>query len=163
MISKELREIFAQAVSYAKSSKHEYLTLEHIFLMLLNDEFIANMLLDLGLDTNKIFNDTKSHIEVSTPRLPDNVNDEPIETTTLTSVIEHMVAHTQSSGKGFASVDDMFIAILKNEKSYATFALKSQGIERIDILEEIAHRDVEVDVQDENFDEEKRLNKKMKL
>ncbi|RXJ79539.1 ATP-dependent Clp protease ATP-binding subunit ClpA [Arcobacter sp. F2176] len=160
MISKELREIFAQAVSYAKSSKHEYLTLEHIFLMLLNDEFIANMLLDLGLDTNKIFNDTKSHIEISTPRLPDNVNDEPIETTTLTSVIEHMVAHTQTSGKGFASVDDMFIAILKNEKSYATFALKSQGIERIDILEEIAHRDVEVDVQDENFEEEKRLNKK---
>ncbi|WP_428024086.1 ATP-dependent Clp protease ATP-binding subunit ClpA [Arcobacter sp.] len=161
MISKELREIFAQAVSYAKSSKHEYLTLEHIFLMLLNDEFISSMLNDLGLDTKKIFNDTKTHIEISTPRLPDDINDEPIETTTLTSVIEHMVAHTQTSGKGYASVDDMFVAILKNEKSYATFALKSQGIERIDILEEIAHRDIEVDVQDESDEEDnRRLNKK---
>ncbi len=161
MISKELREIFAQAVSYAKSSKHEYLTLEHIFLMLLNDEFISSMLNDLGLDTKKIFNDTKTHIEISTPRLPDDINDEPIETTTLTSVIEHMVAHTQTSGKGYASVDDMFVAILKNEKSYATFALKSQGIERIDILEEIAHRDIEVDVQDVSDEEDnRRLNKK---
>ncbi|PLY10390.1 MAG: ATP-dependent Clp protease ATP-binding subunit ClpA [Arcobacter sp.] len=160
MISKELREIFAQAVSYAKTSKHEYLTLEHIFLMLLNDEFIANMLVDLGLDTKKIFNDTKAHIDISTPRLPADVNDEPIETTTLTAVIEHMVAHTQTSGKGYANVDDMFVAILKNDKSYATYALKSQGIERIDILEEIAHRDVEVDVQEENEDEEKLLNKK---
>jgi ATP-dependent Clp protease ATP-binding subunit ClpA len=161
MISKELREIFAQAVSYAKTSKHEYLTLEHIFLMLLNDQFIANMLSDLGLDTKKIFNDTKAHIDMSTPRLPDNVNEEPIETTTLTSVIEHMVAHTQTSGKGYANVDDMFVAILKNDKSYATYALKSQGIERIDILEEIAHRDVEVDVQVESEEEEnRRLNKK---
>jgi ATP-dependent Clp protease ATP-binding subunit ClpA len=160
MISKELREIFAQAVSYAKTSKHEYLTLEHIFLMLLNDEFIANMLVDLGLDTKKIFNDTKAHIDISTPRLPSDVNDEPIETTTLTAVIEHMVAHTQTSGKGYANVDDMFVAILKNDKSYATYALRSQGVERIDILEEIAHRDVEVDVQDENEDEERLLNKK---
>ena len=161
MISKELREIFAQAVSYAKTSKHEYLTLEHIFLMLLNDEFIANMLTDLGLDTKKIFNDTKAHIDISTPRLPENINEEPIETTTLTSVIEHMVAHTQTSGKGYANVDDMFVAILKNDKSYATYALKSQGIERIDILEEIAHRDTEVDVQDESEEESnRRLNKK---
>ena len=42
MISKELRDVFSQAVAYAKVSKHEYLTLEHIFLMLLHDETIEN-------------------------------------------------------------------------------------------------------------------------
>ena len=158
MISKELREIFGQAVTYAKQSKHEYLTLEHIFLMLLNDEFIVGMLGDLGLDTKKIFNETKKHIEMTTPKLPENINDEPIETTTLTAVIENMVAHTQTSGKGYATVDDMFVAILKNEKSYATYALKSQGIERVDILEEISHKEVEV--EDEEEFQEPRLNKK---
>ena len=40
MISKELRHIFAQAISYAKSNHHEYLTLEHVFLMLINDATI---------------------------------------------------------------------------------------------------------------------------
>ncbi len=141
MISKELRDIFSQAVSYAKTSKHEYLTIEHIFLMLLNDEFIEGMLTDLGLDTNKIFNDTKKHIDESTPKLPDDTEEDPIETVTLTSVIEHMVAHTQTSGKGNATVDDMFVAILKNEKSYAMYLLKMQGIERVDILEEISHKE----------------------
>ena len=152
MISKELRDIFAQAVSYAKSSKHEYLTIEHIFLMLLNDEFIENMLHDLGLDTNKIFNDTKAHIETSTPKLPEEIEEDPIETVTLTSIIEHMVAHSQASGKGNASVDDMFVAILKDEKSYATFVLKSQGVERVDILEGISHKeDDELDESEEDI------------
>ena len=44
MISKELRNIFAQAVGYAKKSRHEYLTIEHIFLMLVHDEVIENLL-----------------------------------------------------------------------------------------------------------------------
>ncbi len=43
MISKELRSIFTQAVGYAKSSKHEYLTLEHVFLMLIHDQTIENL------------------------------------------------------------------------------------------------------------------------
>ena len=160
MISKDLREIFAQAVSYAKSSKHEYLTIEHIFLMLLNDEFIENMLNDLGLDTNKIFNDTKVHIDVSTPRLPEDIEDDPIETITLTSIIEHMVAHSQASGKGNATVDDMFVAILKDEKSYATFVLKSQGIERVDILEEISHKEEDEPEEDDNDGKENDVLKK---
>jgi ATP-dependent Clp protease ATP-binding subunit ClpB len=149
MISKELRDIFAQAVTYAKGSKHEYLTIEHIFLMLLNDEFIENLLSELGLDTNKIFMDTKKHVDESTPKLPKDVSDDPIETVTLTSAIEHMVAHTQGSGKGNATIDDMFVAILKEEKSYASYLLKTQGIERVDILEEISHKE-ETEEQEEN-------------
>jgi len=145
MISKELRNIFGQAVSYAKKSRHEYLTVEHIFLMLLNDEVIENLFVDLGLDQEKIFNDIKTYIEKNTPVFPDNIEDEPIETLTLTSTIENMVAHTQTSGRGNASVEDMFVAILKNDKSYATYLLKSAGVERVDILEEIAHKENEID------------------
>lgn len=143
MISKELRDVFSQAVAYAKISKHEYLTLEHIFLILLNNEVISSLFEDLGLDRKKIYQQTKEHIEQSTPKLPEDINDEPMETLTLTSTIEHMVAHTQTSGKGNASVEDMFVAILKNEKSYATYVLKQQGVERIDILEEISHKEFE--------------------
>lgn len=150
MISKELREVFAQAVSYAKASRHEYLTIEHIFLMLINDEFISSMFEDLGLDANKIFVDTKNHIDANTPILPADIDDEPIETVVLTSVIEQMVAHIQGSGSALATVDDMFVAILKEEKSYATYLLKLKGIERVDILEEISHKEpLEEEEQDE--------------
>ena len=154
MISKELREVFAQAVGYAKTSRHEYLTIEHIFLMLLNSQSIHNLLVDLGLDTKKIFEDTKNYIDDNTPKLPSNVEDEPIETLTLSSVIEHMVAHTQASGKGNASIEDMFVAIMRNDKTYATHILKSFGIERVDILEEISHKEEDIRVENENEEDE---------
>jgi len=143
MISKELRSIFSQAVAYAKSSKHEYLTIEHVFLMLLHDESIENLFIDLGVDSNKLFEDTKKYIDENTPKLPVDTEDEPLETISLTSIIEHMVAHTQTSGRGNATVEDMFVSILKDEKSYALYLLKTLGIQRIDILEEISHKEDE--------------------
>ncbi|NQY22594.1 MAG: ATP-dependent Clp protease ATP-binding subunit ClpA [Campylobacteraceae bacterium] len=150
MISNELRTIFGQAVSYAKDSKHEYLTVEHIFLMLLSDEFIKSLFVDLGLDTNNISNEVKKHLEHNTPVLPEGINDEPIETVSLTTVIEHMVAHTQGSGKRVANVEDMLVAILKDEKSYATYKLKTLGIEKVDILEEISHTENSPSAEEEN-------------
>ena len=157
MISKELRNIFAQAVGYAKKSRHEYLTIEHIFLMLIHDEVIENLFSDLGLDQNKIFSDIKKHIDENTPIYPENIEDEPIETITLTSTIENMVASAQASGRRNASVEDMFVAILKDEKSYATFLLRSAGVERVDILEEISHKeddeiDDELEIKGEDSD-----------
>ena len=143
MISKELRNIFAQAVGYAKSSKHEYLTVEHIFLMLIHDQTIEELFIDLGVDTNKLFEELKKYIDENTPKFPENVTstDEPMETLSLASTIEYMVSHTQSSGKTNANVEDMFVAILKDENSYATYLLKKLGIQRVDILEEISHKD----------------------
>ena len=159
MISKELRHIFAQAVSYAKSSKHEYLTVEHVFLMLINDQTIENLFIDLGVDTNILFNELKSYIDENTPLLPNDANDEPIETVSLSSTIDYMVSHTQSSGKTNANVEDMFVAILKDEKSYSTYLLKKYGIQRVDILEEISHKDEDEQKNDENSENEKVLDK----
>ncbi|MDD3008781.1 MAG: ATP-dependent Clp protease ATP-binding subunit ClpA [Arcobacter sp.] len=149
MISKELRNIFAQAVGYAKSSKHEYLTVEHIFLMLIHDQTIENLFIDLGVDTNKLFEELKKYIDENTPKFPadQNINEEPMETLSLASTIEYMVSHTQTSGKTNANVEDMFVAILKDENSYATYLLKKLGIQRVDILEEISHK--ELDDEDE--------------
>ncbi len=145
MISKELRSIFTQAVGYAKSSKHEYLTLEHVFLMLIHDQTIENLFVDLGVDTNKLFSDIKKYIDENTPKLPKDIVDEPMETISLTSTIEYMVSHVQTSGKTNANVEDMFVAILKDEKSYASYLLKKLGIQRVDILEEIAHKEPDED------------------
>ena len=79
MISKELREIFAKSINYAKTNRHEYLTLEHIFLMLINNSTIENMFFDLGVDTKILFDDLKTYIEANTPKLPDDIKDDPID------------------------------------------------------------------------------------
>ena len=150
MISKELRHIFAQAISYAKGNNHEYLTLEHIFLMLINNATIEDMFIDLGVDINILFEDLKIYIEANTPQLPSGIVDEPIETIALSSTIEYVIAHTQSSGKATANVEDMFVAILKDEKTYSSYLLKKLGIQRIDILEEISHKDDDKDEDNKN-------------
>lgn len=152
MISKELRSIFAQAVGYAKSSKHEYLTVEHVFLMLIHDETIENLFIDLGVDTNTLFDELKIYIDNNTPKFPkeQNINEEPIETVTLASAIEYMIAHSQSSGKTNANIEDMFVAILRDEKSYATYLLKKLGIQKVDILEEISHKEEDEDENQQN-------------
>ena len=152
MISKELRNIFAQAVSYAKKNRHEYLTVEHIFLMLIHDVTIENLFIDLGVDTERLFDELKKYLEENTPKFPEeqNISEEPMETLALASTIEYMVAHTQSSGKKNANVEDMFVAILKDEKSYATYLIKKLGIQRVDILEEISHKDNDEDENQEN-------------
>lgn len=150
MISKELRDIFSQAIHYAKINKHEYLTLEHIFLMLINDLNIETLFTDLGVDVKALYEDLRLYIEENTPKLPEDIVDEPIETVALSATIEYMVAHTQGSGKDKANVEDMFVAILKDEKAYSTYLLKKLGIQRVDILEEISHKDEEDNQKEEN-------------
>ena len=157
MISKELREIFTKALLYAKQQRHEYLTIEHIFLMLLKEDFIAVLFQNLGLEVNELIKQLEAHIEANTPVFPEGISDEPIESLPLTQAINEMIRHTQSSGKGNANIDDMLVAILKQKQAYASYLLKKQGIERIDILEEIAHDNDMIDMQiKEGQDEEKK-------
>ncbi len=142
MIAKELRVVFSNAVDFAKEQKHEYITLEHIFLKLIDNEVIYGMLDDMGIDIQKIAKEAHQYILENTPTLED-ADFDPIESLTLSQTIENMVAQTQGSGKAIAEVEDMLIAILKEEKAYATYLLHKAGIQKIDILDEVSHGDNE--------------------
>ncbi len=140
MITKELQMVFTQAVTYARANRHEYITIEHVFIYLLQNKSIVSLLEQLHIDINEIIKDLKTHITKNTPVYPDSAkNQDPVETITLTKTIEQMVAHAQLSGKGESAPEDMFVYILKDESAYATYLLKLQGLERVDILEEISH------------------------
>jgi ATP-dependent Clp protease ATP-binding subunit ClpA len=153
MISNELREVFSKAIYYAKSHKHEYLTVEHVFLMLLEDRNIVDLLEDLGVNIASLTTALVDHISTSTPVLPDGIIDEPIESIKLANTIENMISHISRTKGGNARVEDMFVSILNDEKSYASYLLKLQGIQKIDILDEISHEDFENN-QNDSDDEE---------
>lgn len=140
MISKSLQKVFAYAVNYARANHHEYITVEHIFVYLLKEDSIINLLEQMQIDIDGVYIQLKSYILENTPKHPQEmINEDPIETITLTQTIEQMVSHSHLSGKGEATVEDMFVYILKDESSYCTFLLRKQGLERVDILEEISH------------------------
>jgi ATP-dependent Clp protease ATP-binding subunit ClpA len=148
MINQQLRDIFTSSVGYAKDNRHEYLTVEHIFCELIKDEDISLMLSDFGIDSTLLIEKMEQYIQSNTPILPPNINDDPIETVALANTISQMISHIQTSGRSDAGVEDMFVAILRDENAFATRLLKSLGIERVDILEEISHKD-EDDEDDE--------------
>ncbi len=161
MISKDLQRVFSHAVNYARANRHEYITQEHIFIYLLKEKPILSILGQLHIDTKDIYNKLKVYISTNTPQYPDELkNEDPIETVTLTNTIEQMVSHAQLSGKEESSIEDMFVYILKDEKAYCTYLLKKQGLERVDILEEISHGDYNEEEQEIEFPD---LNKPKKL
>ena len=65
-----------------------------------------------------------------------------------------MISHSSLSGKSESTVEDMFVYILKDEQAYCTYLLQQQGLERIDILEEISHGESS-NQDDEEFDEDR--------
>lgn len=112
MISEELREVFSKAIYYAKLQKHEYLTTEHVFLMLLENDNIKSLLIEFGVNIQTVYDSLIEHINLNTPVLPDGIVDEPIESIKLANTIENMIAHINRTKGGNAKVEDMFVSIL---------------------------------------------------
>ena len=162
MISQNLQKVFTDAVNYARANNHEYITTEHIFVYLLKDESIINLLTQMQMDTDLLTNQLKDYILKNTPQYPEEmVNVDPLETVTLTHTIEQMISHSSLSGKTESTIEDMFVYILKDESAYCTYLLHQQGLERIDILEEISHGESSSNEDDEFEEIEfKELNKK---
>ena len=138
MISIALNDVFKGAVSYAKENRHEYLTVEHVFLSILKSEAGRDIFSILGADLDTLKTGIIDHIDKTIPSLKEAV--EPFETVALSRAINDMMTHIHSAGRTEASIGDMIAAIFMQEHSYAVYLMKKEGIARVDILEVISHR-----------------------
>ncbi|HFU75143.1 MAG TPA: AAA family ATPase, partial [Arcobacter sp.] len=149
MISKELKRVFGLAVNYARAMKHEYITMDHIFLFAMQDEAISKVLKNLGIEIDELDSRLKGYIIENTPKYPEGeVNMDPLESISVTTMMENTIEYARLTGKIKINILDIFVAILKDEKSYATYLLKEQGLQKVDILEEISHGNEELDESD---------------
>ena len=138
MISLALNDVFKEAVIYAKENKHEYLTVEHLFLSIVRSQDGVEILSTLHADISVLEQGILEHIAKTIPSLSEAV--EPFETVALSRAINDMMTHIHSSGRAEASIGDMIAAIFMQEHSYAVFLMKKEGITRVDVLEVISHR-----------------------
>ncbi len=148
MISKDLNNIFKEAVKYAKTHRHEYLTVEHVFLAILLSAQGAEILKKAGADIEQLKARIDQHLVSSLKPLPDEVAREPFETVALSRVIEQMIRHAQSSEKKEAGVGDLLASIFNEEHSYAVALMNAQGIDRLRILEIITEPGSEAKKED---------------
>jgi ATP-dependent Clp protease ATP-binding subunit ClpA len=137
MISIALNDVFKNAVGYAKENRHEYLTVEHVFLSVVTSEAGIEIFTTLDANLELLEEGIVDHINKTIPSLKEAV--EPFETVALSRAINDMMTHIHSSGRTEASIGDMIAAIFMQEHSYAVYLMKKEGIERVDILEVISH------------------------
>ncbi len=154
MISIELNNIFRESVKFAKENRHEYLTLEHIFLSILKSKEGSEILSMIGANVEEMKMLTLSYIEANNAvmeEIEDVEEYNPYETVTLSNVMNDMVSHINASGRTEAKVGDLLSSIFTQEKSYAYAILTHEGVTRLDVLEVISHSDISDDEESISF------------
>lgn len=140
MLNRELEETLSVAFRGARDKRHEYMTVEHLLLALLDNRDAAEVLLACGADFDRLRDQLVRFIEETTPLLPDNIpNAETQPTLGFQRVLQRAVFHVQSSGKSDVSGANVLVAIFSEQESHAVFVLQQQGIERVDIVNYISH------------------------
>lgn len=166
MISKELDMIMNDAIRRANNLKHEYLTLENVFLALLDDPYIEALLSKRGVNVEAITKELKEFIEdennfsILSEEAIENLNNgqfldknlrelaakngiryQPEISLALQRVIQRAAIHVQSSGKREIRGINILVAMFGEKESFALFLLKKYGIERFDIVQAVSHTD----------------------
>lgn len=141
MISMELNSIFQQSIAFAKEHKHEYLTIEHLLFVILGSREGMAIMKECGADPKILRNELGSYI-FSSVDVNSTADKPPYETISLSRLIDKMIANAQNAQKESADIGDFLVAIYEEEHSYACMILQEYAIQRIDILEAIAHKQV---------------------
>jgi len=155
MISPSLNEIFQKSILYAKKLRHEYLTIEHVFYLLLSSKEGSSILSSCGGDIENMKSELSQYIQTNIDSLPQDVTQDPYESVALARLIDSMVRHIQSAQQNSADVGDLIAAVYEEENSFSCMLLNQYQITRLDILEIIS---VEPKTQDKD-DEDSYLQK----
>jgi len=152
LISQNLNKVFQDSILFAKNERHEYLTIEHIFLSLLNSQEGSNIIFACGGDIENMKSDILNYIKDSYDSIPVDGDYDISQTLALTRLIDNMVVHIQSSGQQNANIGDFLVSMYEETNSFSYMLLNEYQISRLDILEIISHPDEELPTkQDDSF------------
>jgi len=138
MLSRELELSLISSVRDAKKRRHEYVTLEHVFFALLHDSVTSTIIEECGGDVEDLKRLVDQYLDTQVLALPDEVDQEPLQTLAFQRLMHRVMKHVQSSGKKEADGGDVLAAFFKEVDSHAVYFLRGQGIERLDILRTIS-------------------------
>ena len=139
MLSNELEYCLNDAFHRAREARHEYLTVEHLLLAILDTPKVREILRACGADLTKLKQDLKDHIDQSTPHLEEAEEREVQPTLGFQRVLQRAVFHVQSSGKKEVGVGNVLVAIFSEKQSHSVFLLNRQHVARLDVVNYISH------------------------
>ena len=139
MLSKELEFTLNQAFKQAREQHHEFMTVEHLLLSLLDNPTAAKVLRACGANTDKLRQDIASFIDETTPLIPDHEQRETQPTLGFQRVLQRAVFHVQSAGKQEVTGANVLVAMFSEQDSQAVYFLGEQDITRLDVVNYISH------------------------
>lgn len=140
MLNKELENTLNSAFKLARNKHHEFMTVEHLLLAMLDNDEAAEVLIACGVEIEKLNKSLTDFIESTTPLLGASEEDRDTQPTLgFQRVLQRAVFHVQSSGKKEVSGANVLVAIFSEQESQAVYFLKKQHVARIDIVNYISH------------------------
>ncbi len=139
MLSKELEQSLNAAFKYAHEKHHEYITVEHLLLAMLDNSSAVEVLKACGGDIEQLRRELNQFLEETTPLIPAGINRETQPTLGFQRVLQRAVFHVQSAGKKEVTGANILVAIFSEQDSHAVYLLHKQDITRLDVVNFIAH------------------------
>ena len=140
MLSKELQVTINEAFKEAKSKRHEFITVEHLLLALLDDAVAVDVLKKVGVDLDRLRQELAEYIERTTPLIPAGDQKRDTQPTLgFERVLRRAVFHVQSSNRKEVTGANLLVAIFNEQETHSVTLLKHQDVKRIDVVNYIAH------------------------
>jgi len=137
--AESLEATIHQALKNAADRSHEYATLEHLLLALVDDGDAAQVMQACGVDLGELSDIVTEYLdsELDSLKVPGNV--EPAATSGFQRVVQRAILHVQSSGKDVVTGANMLVALFSERESYAVYFLQQQDMSRLDAVSYISH------------------------
>jgi ATP-dependent Clp protease ATP-binding subunit ClpA len=146
MLSKELEQTLNDAFRAARARRHEFMTVEHLLLALLDNNDAIRVLKACGARISALRGDLVEFIDSTTPLIPEDEQERETQPTLgFQRVLQRAVFHVQSSGKSEVSGANVLVAIFSEQESQAVYFLKTQSVSRLDVVNFITHGISKVD------------------
>jgi ATP-dependent Clp protease ATP-binding subunit ClpA len=137
--AQNLEKTLHAAIADAGQRRHEYATLEHLLLALIEDEDAAQVMVACGVDLHELGEVVKQYLEQEYQSLQTRDGDDPQPTAGFQRVIQRAILHVQSSGKDQVTGANVLVALFSERDSYAVYFLQQQDMNRLDAVSYISH------------------------
>ena len=139
MLSSELEYCLNEAFQQARTKRHEYMTVEHLLLAIVDVPTVTEILKGCGADLVRLRRDLEQFIDESTPRLAEGSDHDVQPTLGFQRVLQRAVFHVQSSGKKEVRGENVLVAIFGEKQAHAVYLLGLQDVTRLDVVNFISH------------------------
>lgn len=140
MLSRHLEVSLRLAMTLARQKSHEYLTVEHLLLALLENNNAATTLKACGADIASLRSDLEAYIEKHTPTLDADLEQTPQATQSFDRILQRAIFHVQSIGSGrLVQGSDILVSMFSEHDTYAVYLLKKQGVSRLELTQYLSH------------------------